>query len=761
MQSSTAPLLHTSGGLTSRSAVGKLTGKARYTADVWLPGTLWAKFLTSPHPHARIVSIDTSAARSLPGVHVVLTGRELPRNARFGRRLRDWPVLARERVRFIGDRVAAVAAESPEIAAEAIRLIKVDYQELPALLDPVAALADDAFPLHPEDEARDYEYAGRRRPQQAHPNLQGSVLITKGSEDIERVFNHAHRVFDHTFTTPRQHQGYLEPHACLVWLTEDGRVHVVTTNKSPFPLREQLAACTGLPQEQFVVEPTVIGGDFGGKGLSIDEFACYFLARAAGRPVKSVMSYADELQATNPRHPAHIRLRTAVDQDGRFLAHLADVTFDGGAYAAGKTSPDLVLGGGFQTLAAYYVPVTRLHVQTVYTNSIPGGHVRAPGGVQGGFAGESHVDMIARELGVDSLKLRLLNALRPGDIGPAGRRVREPRAVEVLEALQDACAWGERPLLPGRGRGIALGVRHVGGGNTSLRLRLNPWGSVEVLTGVPDQGSGVHSVISLVAAEVLSIDPSRILVLQGNTDTASVDPGAGASRGTHIEGRAALAGATELKARLEELSAEAMGWPAGKVRLRDDHFHVEDGTGESATFAAVAARICAGGIVEVEGKYDGGHHAPDEPEDFNFVGYMIEVEVDRATGQVRVLDVVLAVDVGRIINPLAHQGQLEGGFVSGLGAALMEELVLQDGRVVGPSLAEYKLPTQVDVPPLRTILVPTAVGPGPFGAKMAGELTNTTVAPAVANAIHDAVGARVTMLPLSAERVLRAIGHTG
>jgi CO/xanthine dehydrogenase Mo-binding subunit len=732
----------------------KVTGRARYAADVRLPNTLHASILTSPLPHARIVSIDTRAARAIPGVHAVITGEDV-RGAHRGRRLMDWPVLAWERARFIGDPVAAVAAETVAAAEAALNAIQVEYEELPAILDPEQALAPDAPILHPADAG--YAYLGGKRPQRSHLNVQGEVLITKGDPDIEAVFARAHRVLEHTFTTPRQHQGHIEPHACVVWIDDAGLVHVYSTNKSPFSLRQQLALAGGLREAEIDVDSRFIGGDFGGKGLSIDEFIYYFLARATKRPVSGSMRYAEELQRANPRHSARVRLRTAVDADGHFLAHEADVLFDGGAYAAGKPGVDLVPPGGVASLAAYHVPNTRLLSRTVYTNTVPGGHMRAPGEVQALFAAESHVDLIARELDLDPLELRLRNAVRAGQTGPNNDVFREPRAVDVLEALRSAMAPepGSPPLPVNHGRGVALGVRHVGGGKTALAFHLQGDGTVEVVTGVPDQGSGSYTLIRRVAATVLSVNPERIAVRHGTTAEAFTDPGAGGSRVTHIVGEAARNGATELRARLEDLAAEVMGWPAGEVRLDDDRFVTQ--SGESAPFEEVVARITRGNPVEVRGAYEPEAHGEDEPGDFNFWAYMVEVEVDPDTGSVRLVDAILAADVGTIINPTAHQGQLNGGFICGLGGALMEDLQVEDGRVTTASLADYKLPTVRDAPPLRTVLVPTTVGPGPWGAKMAGEVSNSGVAPAIANAIADAVGVRLFALPLSAEQIYRQL----
>jgi CO/xanthine dehydrogenase Mo-binding subunit len=732
----------------------KVTGQARYAADVQLPGMLWAGFLMSPLSHARIVSIDTAAAKVLPGVHAVLTGADIGA-VRFGRRLMDWPVLAWERVRFIGERVVAVAAETREQVEQALQAIVVEYDELPAVFEPEQALAADAPILHPQ--ADDYVYLGGQRPARPHPNLQGYLLVQKGESDLERVFAGADRIFEHTFQTPRVHQGHIEPHVAVVWIDGAGKVQVISTNKGPFALRTQMAVALGLPEERIEVDNHFIGGDFGGKGTSIEEFACYYLARATGRPIKAVMSSTDELQAANPRHAATIRLRSGVTLDGRLVAHQAEVVFNGGAYGAGKPSPGVILGGGTATLAPYGIPNARIEVKTVYTNSVPGGHMRAPGEVQASFAGESHLDMIARELGLDPLELRLRNVVRAGETGPANERYREPRAAELLERLRDESGWGKQPLPPNIGRGVAINVRHVGGGKTAVTFQLRPDGTVEALTGVPDQGAGAHTVIRRVAAAILSVAPERIAVRYGTTAEALPDPGAGGSRVTHIVGQATARGAGTLKSRLETLAAEVMGWPAGQVELRQDRFVIGD-SGESAQFDEVARRIASGGPVEVRGDYDDSGHDHDEGGDSNFTVYLAEVEVDPESGQVTVRQVTLAADVGTIINPIAHQGQLDGGFVTGLGGALMEELPVQSGKVGAVNLGEYKLPTVLDAPPFRTILVPTSVGPGPFGAKMAGEASQSGVAPAIANAVAAASGARVTSLPVTAERVRRALG---
>jgi CO/xanthine dehydrogenase Mo-binding subunit len=357
---------------------------------------------------------------------------------------------------------------------------------------------------------------------------------------------------------------------------------------------------------------------------------------------------------------------------------------------------------------------------------------------------------------MDPLEFRILNAVREGQTGSTDEKIKNPQAVEVLETLKRETGWG-KPLPPNHGRGLSLRSRDVGQGKAEVMFRLTPGGIIEAIHGSPDQGGGSATVVRRVSAAVLSVAPERIIARYGNTSEAPPSPGPGGSRLTRVLGRATIVGATDLKQKLEDLAAEVMGWPAASVKLEGDRFVAGDDSNESAPFEEVADRILRGGAVEGYGDYDSTEHREEEEGIANFCAYMIEVEVDPDTGQVRAVDAVEVVDVGTIINPIAHSGQLEGGFVFGLGNALMEELEFEDGRVTTLNFGEYKLPTQMDIPKLRTVLMPTALGPGPFGAKAAGELTNNAVAPAVANAVEDAIGVRIRSMPVTAERVFAAL----
>jgi CO/xanthine dehydrogenase Mo-binding subunit len=735
----------------------KTTGRARYMRDFVLPRMLWARFLMSPHAHARIVSIDTSAARALPGVQAVITADDIGRK-HLGRQVADWPVLAYDRVRFVGDRIAAVAADTPEAADEAIKRIEVVYEELPAVFDAEAAIRPDAPIVHPDWESY---YPQGRVPELTHPNAPSYATSRKGEEDIERIFANAHLVIEDVYFGPRQHQGYIEPRGCVVWIDEQGTVQVVTTNKTPFSLRDHLASISGLPSDRVVVDSRFIGGDFGGKGSSIEEFATYFLARATGRPVRTLLSYTDELCATNPQPEAKYYLRTAVNREGKMIAHDVRAFLNGGAYVAMRPNPPSQARQGLTCLGVYNVPNVRFEGYSVYTNLVPAGAMRAPGDFHRAQAGEVHVDHIAHEMGIDPLEFRLRNCLRPGDTMLSGGKIRNPMAVDVLEALRKESNWGQTPKLPNRGRGLALRFRHVGEAKSELLLRLAPNGSVEAITGHADQGGGAYNVIQRAVAATLTIPLDRVSVRYGTTAEALRDPGAGGSHTTAMNGHAAIDGSLTLRDKLEELAAEVMGWPAGQVRLEHDEFVVRQGDSttilERAPFTEVASRIAAGPVVEAVGAYDPADHHSEDGADYNFIAHMIEVEVDPDSGHVRPIDVVTTADVGTIINPIAYQGQLDGGFVYGYGQAMTEELVHEEGTIITSSLAEYKLPTQMDIPPVRMIRIPAKIGPGPFGAKSVGENTNIGVGAAIANAVFDAVGVRVDTSPITSERVYAAL----
>jgi CO/xanthine dehydrogenase Mo-binding subunit len=705
--------------------VEKVSGAARYSADVTLPGLIWGKALRSPLPHARIVRIDTAEARAVPGVMAVLSARDLP-DVLVGRRMFDMPLLARDRVRFIGEKVAVVAAADPDVAEEALALIYVEYEDLPAVFDAAAAIEPGAPLVH--DNPGAYEGAPAERP---HANVQSVLRFKLG--DVEAGFREADRIFEHTFRTQLAHHGYIEPHAGVVAIDGDGRVQVWASNKMPYRLKELLSHALQLPKERIRVNLTPIGGDFGGKGSLMDLPLAYHLARVTGRPVKMVMRYTEELMAGNPRHPSVITLRTGVTKAGRIVARRVRALFNAGAYAAFKPVPHVNLGGAGMGAGVYRIPNLLIESLCVYTHSIPCGHARSPGEPQMVFAGESHMDMIAKDLGLDPIEFRKRNLLTEGDHLPTGHHLEHVRAKETLDAALEASGW-TTPKPAGVGRGVAMTHRHIGVGFTNARVRLETKGTVTLVIGLPDTGTGAHLVLRQIVAEVLGLSIDEVQIELATTDIFETDSGVGGSRVTHTGGRAAYHAAEQLK---EQIRVEA-----GKL-----------GT-PGASFAVIAQAAARDGrTLEASHFYDAKAHAAVT----SFTAQVAEVAVDSQTGQVTVRRFTTAHDVGTVINPIGHQGQIEGGLVQGLGFALSEELGTEDGRVSTLSLGDFKLPTIADIPPLTTVLLEDPVGPGPFRAKAIGEGSISAVAPAVANAVADACGVRILDLPITAEKVYFAL----
>ena len=727
----------------------KVSGEAVYAADVDRPGMLWGKVLRSPYPHARIVRIDISKAKEMPGVHAVVTGSDLP-DRRVGRLLRDHPVLARGKTLFVGDKVAAVAAESPELAEEALLEIDVEYEELPPVFDPEEAMADSAPTLH-EDMAG---YIGLPQPLTGVNNVFAYNSWSKG--DIDRGFGESDLIFEHSFSTQLAHQGYIEPHACVVEVDDKGRVQIWANNKGPFMLRDQLAAVWGVSREQIRINPCSIGGDFGGKGSFMDVPLCYYLALHSGRPVKMVMDYIQEFMAGNPRHPGVITMRTGVKRDGRIWARQARVVFNSGAFGAFK--PRVHLRGADHSGGPYRIPHVQIDSYMVYTNNIPCGHMRAPAKPQVAFAVESHTDMIAQELGMDPYEFRRINALQPGDPSPVGEEWENIRAGETLEKAVAAVGWGEHKAGPHVGRGLAMGDQSQGSGQSSAKVAVDEDGHVTVFMSLFDTGTGALTVMRQIAAEVLTVPVDQVSIEVGDTDAVDFESGPGGTRVTYTAGQAAMGAAEDLREKLTVLAAEYMGTQADTVRLEQGEFFAGDAEQKGLTVGQVAERV-----IEATGEPISGSHTYESPpvEETSYCTQAAEVEVDPETGVVKLNKFVTVHDVGTVLNPIGHQGQIEGGVIQGLGYALMEEMVTDEGRVSTLSMGDYKLPTMKDIPELVTVLLEPVSGPAPFQSKGIGESSNIPVAGAIANAVFDAVGVRIFDLPITAEKVRQALKDKG
>jgi CO/xanthine dehydrogenase Mo-binding subunit len=732
----------------------KVTGAGKYAADVILPGMLFAKVLRSPHAHANIKSIDTTKARALPGVHAVLTAADVPPDL-TGRNIRDMPLLARDRVLFAGEKVAVVAAEDAQIAERALELIEVDYEELPAVFDSMDALDPSAPVLHPDLD--NYVKGGFPklwsddfpRPDDCPPNLYSQVTDAKG--DIAAGFAQADHIIESTYTTPMTHQGYMETHACMVNIDDAGRIQIWSHNKQPHGLRTAVATVAGVEPNEINVNVAYIGGDFGGKSSPMDVPLMVFVARATGRPIKMVMSYTEEFMASNPRHPAHVMIKTGVMNDGTIVARHARATMNCGAYAAFK--PQAFIQGA-KAGGAYNIPNTIIEIVTVYTNTVPRGHSRSPGSPQATFAVESHTDLVAHAIGMDPLDFRRKNVLHDGDTTPSGKAWLEIKLPETLEAAAEAIDW-DSPKAPFVGRGLSMFDHNTGQGNSTATVKIQPDGSATVLSPTFDQGAGIHTLQRQIVAEELSLAPEQVRIVVVDTDSSVPDSGVGNSRTTFLAGQAAKGAAEDLREKLLALGAGMFECAATDLAL-DQGRVVKHGGTDSITLGDLVTRAAAGGDVP-SGFAEFKSGATDVT---SFVTQACEVEVDPETGQVEIKKFITTVDSGTILNPIGHKGQIQGGFVTGLGYALMEEMPVDQGHVTTLSFADYKIPSMADLPKLTTVYLPEIPsGPAPYASKSVGETHNPPVAAAIANAVADAIGTPITSLPLTAEKIRATIAR--
>ena len=723
----------------------KVNGQATYGADVHFPGTLWGKILRSPYPHARIVRIDPSKALQVPGVKAIVTGQEEPDHYQ-GKSIRDIPVLCWDKVRYIGDKVAAVAAESRDAAEEAIHLIEVEYEELPAVFDVLEALQPGAPLLH--DNAPAYDGA----PADIMAPAGGNVVnkLTWGKGDIDKGFAEADIVLEHTFRIPIHHQGYLEPQSFLVKIDENGTVDAWSSTKGPFGTRAQFAKAAGIAAGQIRVHAVHVGADFGGKSGAGELPICYFLARKARRPVKILLTHTEELMAMNPDHYTVVKVKTGVKRDGRMTARYLQAIHGTGAYAGMKPGRASIGGAGSAT--PYKIDHSYMEALQVYTNTVPCGFWRAPGAIQAVFASESHMDLIARELKMDPAKFRRINLVGEGEVNALGKTWSGVKAKETLQAALDAAGW-KQPKRPNVGRGVAMYERGTGAGKVWVNLTAEPDGTLTVFTVAGDQGTGLQTILCQTVAAEMGVPYERVRCRIGSTSEVSysVDVGFGGSRSTNINSAAAFQASAELRKKLTAQAARLHGCAEDQVIYKSGKLSVKNGKARALSLSDVVK--ASGGPVTVSIETE----VPRKGSSTSFVAQVAEVEVDPETGKVKLRRFVSAHDVGTIINPLGHQGQIDGEAVMAIGSSLMEELIDDQGKITTTNLGEYKIPNIVDIPRLKTVLVPGKNGPGPYEAKGIGEHANVSPPAAIANAIQDACGVRLFDIPATSERVYREL----
>ncbi len=718
-------------------ALEKVTGKATYAGDVYLPGMLMCKVLTSTRSHARIVSIDTSPAEALPGVRGVITGKDYP-DAWFGSgALKDRRIMARDEVFYIGEPVAAVAADDEVTALEALELIVVEYRDLQFVVDPLQAISGKSVDIHPDlEEFEGYGFA-----------LGGNncTMLDADRGDVEQGFEESDLIVEETYHTQPINQGFLEPMACVADVEANGRLSIWASTQGPYQVRSQLAAVLDMAIGNIKVTAMEMGGGFGAKlRLAMEAFPA-LLAMKTGRPVKLVNTPEETFTLNGPRLETNIYLKTGVTKDGLILAREARSIFDVGAYLG--AGPNSGVGHG---LGAYNIPNFRLRSYGVYTNKIFVGSYRASGVADMTFATESHTDVIAHKLGMDPLEFRMKNALREGDTSGNGAAIPENGLMETLK---------ERMGLPkkmeeGRGVGISVGEWRSGSGPSTAAISVNEDGTVSMLTGSVDI-SGSDTPLAQIAAESLGLRLDQVVVAKRDTDMAPFTGPSDGSRIVYSQGKVVQMAAEDAKSKLLDLAAGRLGVPADALECAGGQVYVQDNPPQSMGLGQLARMSLSsrGGPIVGTASLSSLPYAPV----FNAQG--AEVIVDQETGRVRVTRFVQAQDVGKAINPMGVEGQLEGGAVQGIGRALSEEILIdpETGQIRNPSLATYLMPLSVDMPDIENILVEVPSADGPFGARAVAEPPGFGPPAAIANAIYDAVGVRIKTLPLSAERVLAAI----
>jgi CO/xanthine dehydrogenase Mo-binding subunit len=730
----------------------KVTGRARYVADLSLPGMLAGKVLRSPYAHARIVRIDTAAARAIPGVYAVLCGEDTPKIP-WGFFVPDQYPLSVGKVRYIGEEVAAVAARDEATAERAVRAIEVEYEELPAVFDCEAAMAEDAPQIH--DVPR---------------NVAMHFKIERG--DVEAALAGADLVVDETFESMFQWQTAMEPIGCLADYQE-GKLTLWANVSGLFRARTELARALALEPGQIRILQPAVGGGFGGKSMDDNNAViCALLARATRRPVKLVNTREDDFIGGRPRPSMRIRVRMGFKRDGTMVGKDLRLVLDNGAYSCKAPAAGGVAALRHDTL--YLNDTVRSELFVAYTNKVPTGAFRGFGNPSAEWAVEQAFDIGCTRLGLDPREVALKNAVGPGRVSPHGNRVGSCELRECIRRATDLIGWTAKRAArtPYRGLGLALSA-HVSGkrhfydyDGSSVILKVNQDGRVVILSGEGEVGQGATTVMAQIAAEELGIPYEHVSFMQADTDSTPFVLGAFASRLTYVAGNAVRQAAAKAKQELLLSAGEFLEAHPDDLQIRDGRVSVKGMPARAMTVGQVASRRNfrkGGEPIVVTGTWDAASesHGKDrygsESGAFSFCAHAAEVEVDPETGKVTVLNYTSATDSGTIINPVLAESQNEGGIIQGIGYALTEGLLMQDGQLLDPNFSGYKIPCIADIPPLRQEFVPSYEPTGPFGAKGVGEISMDPVAAAIGNAVADAIGARIHTLPITPEKVLLAM----
>lgn len=738
--------------------VDKVTGRARYGADISLPGLLHGKVLRSPYPHARITSIDTSAAAAAPNVKVVITGSDFPdieagllqigENFVNPRHL-ACNIMARDTVYYDGHAVAAVAATDPHSAEEALKLIKVEYALLPFVQDVRAAMRPDAVILHP-----DLRTAGVDEGNEQPTNVANHIQFSRG--DLDTGFAAAEVVLEREFTTTMVHQGYIEPHNAVVQYNADGKATVWVSTQGPFAVRELCGTMLGMPRGDIKVVPAEIGGGFGGKTTVYLEPLALLMSKKTGRPVKMVMSRGEVLRATGPTPGSHIRAKIGTDAAGRMTAAELRLSFEAGAFPG---SP--VAAGCMTVLAPYNLENFRIDGYDVVVNKPKTCAYRAPGATNPAMAVETILDEIAERLGLDPLELRRLNGAKEGTAQPAGPKFKRIGYLETVEAVQKSEHYLSPPPRSGdgklRGRGVATGFWFNAAFQSSATVSINTDGTANVVTGSPDIG-GSRASCAMIAAEVLGLTAQDIHPVVADTESIGHTDTTGGSRVTFATGLAVYQAAQDAIEQLKQRAATLWQVEPVDVVYQTGTLSCTSNGHESLSLKDLAPKFPrSGGPVMGRASVRPRGVGP------AFAAHVVDVEVDPETGKVDILRYTAAQDVGKAVHPSYVEGQIQGGVAQGIGWALNEEYVYDvDGLMQNTGFLDYRMPTCLDLPMIDTILVEVPNPGHPIGIRGVGEVPIVPPPAAIANAIYRAAGVRLTELPMSPAKVAKAImDHAG
>ena len=749
-------------------ALEKVTGAAKYGADVHPPGMLYGKIVRSEFPHANILHIDTSQAEKLPGVRAIITQADVE----SGRK-----VFASDKVLYFGEPLAAVAAIDPDIAEEAVDLIKIEYEPLPVVQDVMQAIKPAAPRLH-SDEPKDallrrairntlkqlsrddsedrseeksqLEVQLEMLKEDVYYNISAETHTEVG--DVDKGFAESDVVVEDTYTIPRVHQTYMEPHVSVASVDSAGKVTVWASTQGPFAIRSGIAGTLGIPLSQINVIPTIMGGGFGGRfGVTMTHVPAVLLSQKTGRPVRVQVTRKEEFLDGRPAPGCVIKMKTGATKTGDILACQALAFWDSGAVSGAS------IGSTIRVRGVYKIPNLKVDAYGVYTNKSGTTAYRAPGAPQAIFAGESQLDEIARLIGMDPVQFRLKNMREEGDTIPGGSREPVVGYKETLKAVADAAGWWNREKSPNQGWGVAVGDWTNGCGPGGVYLSIHEDGSARIFHGSMDI-TGTDTAMTQIVAEILTLPYERVTITRGDTDSAPYATGSGGSVVTFTMGNTAKLAAEDTRRRILELAAERLSVEIDALELKDGKVFVNGGDlpksillGELAAYSLNTR----GGPIVGKGSFAQQSSTP------ALAAQIAKVEVDPDTGRVKVLKMVSSQDVGFAINPMAVEGQIEGGTVQGFAWAIMEEMQYDENGNVNPGFVDYRVPTSADLPTVESVIVEVPAPNGPFGAKGVGEPPITPTLATMSNAVVDAVGVRINDLPIKPEKIVAALHNNG